>query len=88
MARIVLATTGTAGDINPFVALGIGLRARGHDVVFATEARSGASVAAAGFPIHQPSGGMMTAVAATVAPTRPAGKPVTQREHPFLSFHQ
>jgi UDP:flavonoid glycosyltransferase YjiC (YdhE family) len=62
MARIVLATTGTAGDLNPFIALGIGLRARGHDVVFATEARSSVNVAAAGFPIHPLSGDMMAAV--------------------------
>jgi UDP:flavonoid glycosyltransferase YjiC (YdhE family) len=62
VARIILATTGTAGDINPFIALGIGLRARGHDVVFATEARSSVNVAAAGFPIYPLSGDMMTAV--------------------------
>ena len=56
MARIVITTFGTAGDINPFIALGIGLRARGHDVVFAVEDSVRASVAAAGFPIHYLSG--------------------------------
>ncbi|HEY7779737.1 MAG TPA: hypothetical protein VIC85_05955 [Ktedonobacterales bacterium] len=28
MARIVLVTAGSAGNINPFIALGLGLRAR------------------------------------------------------------
>jgi UDP:flavonoid glycosyltransferase YjiC (YdhE family) len=56
MARIVITTFGTAGDINPFIALGIGLRARGHDVVFAVEDRARARVAEAGFPIHPLSG--------------------------------
>ncbi|MBN1209538.1 MAG: glycosyltransferase family 1 protein [Myxococcaceae bacterium] len=35
MARIVLSTLGTLGDHVPFVALGLALRARGHDVVVA-----------------------------------------------------
>lgn len=34
--RIVLATWGSFGDLHPFLALGEGLRARGHDVVVAT----------------------------------------------------
>jgi rhamnosyltransferase subunit B len=37
MARIVLTTFGSSGDINPYVALALGLRARGHEVVFAVE---------------------------------------------------
>lgn len=36
MARIVLATFGSHGDLNPFLALGLELKARGHDVVVAT----------------------------------------------------
>ena len=32
MVRIVLTTLGTSGDFNPFLSLGLGLRARGHDV--------------------------------------------------------
>ena len=36
MARIVLACWGSHGDIDPFVGLGRGLRARGHTVVLAT----------------------------------------------------
>ena len=37
MAKILITTFGTAGDLNPFVALGLGLKARGHDVTFAVE---------------------------------------------------
>lgn len=35
MARIVLSTFGSHGDLNPFLALGLGLKARGHAVVVA-----------------------------------------------------
>jgi len=40
MACIVLTTYGSSGDLNPIVALGLGLQARGH------------SVAAAGLAVH------------------------------------
>jgi len=36
MARIVLATFGSYGDLNPFLALGLELKKRGHDAVIAT----------------------------------------------------
>jgi len=36
MARIVLTTFGSLGDIHPYLALGIGLRDRGHRIVLAT----------------------------------------------------
>ena len=36
MSRIVLTTIGSLGDLHPFIALGLGLRDRGHGVVFAT----------------------------------------------------
>src|SRR5947199_7191453 len=35
-ARIVLAIFGSLGDLHPFLALGLGLKARGHRVAFAT----------------------------------------------------
>jgi len=35
MAKIVLATFGSLGDLHPKIALGIELRARGHDVTVA-----------------------------------------------------
>src|SRR5882757_4032423 len=33
MPRILLNTIGSAGDVHPFVAIGLALRARGHDVL-------------------------------------------------------
>lgn len=38
MARMLLATHGTNGDVLPFIALGVALRARGHDVALITHA--------------------------------------------------
>jgi UDP:flavonoid glycosyltransferase YjiC (YdhE family) len=35
MARIIVSTFGSTGDLNPFIALGSMLRERGHEVVFA-----------------------------------------------------
>jgi len=37
MARIVLTTFGSMGDLNPFIALGIALRSHGHEVLFAAK---------------------------------------------------
>ena len=37
MARILITTFGSSGDLNPFVAIGLGLRERGHQVTFAIE---------------------------------------------------
>ncbi|HET9015774.1 MAG TPA: glycosyltransferase [Thermomicrobiaceae bacterium] len=51
MARIVLTTLGSSGDINPYVALALGLRERGHDILFAIEPEFRGAVDAAGFPI-------------------------------------
>ncbi len=36
MSRIVLATAGSLGDLHPYLAVGIELKARGHEVVIAT----------------------------------------------------
>jgi UDP:flavonoid glycosyltransferase YjiC (YdhE family) len=66
MARIVITTFGSTGDVNPFIALGIGLRARGHDVVFAVEDNARANVAAAGFPIYPLSGDALGMIHARV----------------------
>ena len=38
MARIVLTTWGSLGDVHPYIAIALGLKARGHDVVVATGA--------------------------------------------------
>jgi len=52
MARIVLTTYGSSGDLNPIVALGLGLQARGHAVLLAVEEAHRPSVAAAGLAVH------------------------------------
>ena len=36
MSRIVVVSLGTRGDVQPYVALGRGLQAAGHDVVIGT----------------------------------------------------
>src|SRR5438270_12340631 len=38
MARIVLTTFGSLGDLHPYLALGIELRRRGHETLIATHA--------------------------------------------------
>jgi rhamnosyltransferase subunit B len=55
MARIVLTTFGSLGDIHPYLALGIGLRARGHRVALATHEYYRAKIATEGiefFPVR------------------------------------
>lgn len=44
--RVTLLTVGSRGDVQPFVALGVGLRAAGYDVRLATHPRYAAHVAA------------------------------------------
>ena len=36
--RVTIPTTGSLGDVQPYVVLGVGLRARGHEVCLATHA--------------------------------------------------
>jgi rhamnosyltransferase subunit B len=52
MARIVITTFGSTGDLNPFVALGLALRSSGHDVLFAVEANFQQQVSLLGFPVR------------------------------------
>lgn len=51
MANIVLTTHGSSGDLNPFLALGAGLRARGHTVRFALSPALTPLATTAGFPV-------------------------------------
>ncbi|HEV2581001.1 MAG TPA: glycosyltransferase [Ktedonobacteraceae bacterium] len=51
MARIVVTTFGSIGDLNPFVALGLALRSNGHDVIFAVEDNFQQQVSLLGFPV-------------------------------------
>ena len=52
MARIVVTTFGSIGDLNPFVALGLALRSSGHDVLFAVEANFQQQVSLLGLPVR------------------------------------
>src|SRR4051794_24528382 len=46
--RILLATFGSLGDLHPFLAVALGLKARGHRPVLATQAEHRTKVEAAG----------------------------------------
>lgn len=63
MARVLLTTHGSSGDLNPFLALGYGLRARGHDVRFAVTDQLAAAVVAEGFAVCRLSDEEETALA-------------------------
>jgi rhamnosyltransferase subunit B len=52
MARVVITTFGSTGDLNPFIAIGLALRDRGHEVVFAVEANFEQQVNSLGFPVR------------------------------------
>jgi rhamnosyltransferase subunit B len=52
VARIVLATIGSYGDLFPYLALGRALASRGHSVVVATSPSHGPIVEAAGLGFH------------------------------------
>lgn len=53
MATILLTTHGSRGDLNPFLALGAGLRQRSHTVRFALSPALHDYAAEAGFPVHR-----------------------------------
>lgn len=63
MARIVITTFGSSGDLNPFIAIGLGLRALGHDVVYAVEDIFRPPLEALVFPIHRLTGDSEAALA-------------------------
>jgi UDP:flavonoid glycosyltransferase YjiC (YdhE family) len=52
MARIVLATLGSLGDLHPKIAIGIELRNRGHEVAFSTFEGYAEKLALLGFEHH------------------------------------
>lgn len=52
MSRIVLTTIGSLGDLHPFIAMGLGLRDRGHDIVFATVNDYRTKIEPLGFDFH------------------------------------
>lgn len=63
MARIVLSTHGSAGDLHPFIALGLRLRENGHAVSFALQEHLGKTAAGLGFPVARLSGNAVAALA-------------------------
>ena len=63
MARIILSTFGSTGDLNPFIALGIALRDRGHTVIFAVQDLFAPAVIGQGFAVRHLSGNVVTAMA-------------------------
>src|SRR5579859_6926883 len=52
MARIVITSFGSTGDLNPFIALALALRSSGHDVLFAVEANFEQQVSSLEFPVR------------------------------------
>jgi rhamnosyltransferase subunit B len=63
MARIVVTTFGSGGDLNPFIAPGLALRSRGHDVLFAVEADFQQQLSLLGFPVSLLTGDQEKALA-------------------------
>src|ERR1043165_4185254 len=51
MGTVLLLTQGTGGDLYPFMQIGRGLRARGHQVTLITEPKFEAEVRRAGFEL-------------------------------------
>ncbi len=78
MARIVITTYGSSGDLNPFLALGLDMRERGHAVEFAVEESFQTVLAQAGFVTHHLTGDLETALAL-------CGRQVFGRLTPFAS---
>lgn len=52
MARLVISTVGSSGDLYPYIALGLGLRQRGHAVIFAVEESFAPRLLAEGFEVR------------------------------------
>jgi rhamnosyltransferase subunit B len=49
MSRILLTTLGSLGDLHPYIAVGLGLRDRGHEIVFVTIKDYQSAIEAVGF---------------------------------------
>jgi rhamnosyltransferase subunit B len=79
MARIVVTTFGSTGDLNPFIALGLVLRSRGHDVIFAVEANFQEQLSLLGFPVRLLTGDQEKALA-------PFRQQIFNNEQPLTSL--
>jgi rhamnosyltransferase subunit B len=80
LARIVVTTFGSTGDLNPFIALGLALHSRGHDVLFAVEANFEPQLHLMGFPVHQLTGDQEKALA-------PFRHQIFNNDNPLTSLH-
>ena len=79
IARIVVTTFGSTGDLNPFIALGLALRSRGHDVIFAVEANFQPQLTLLGFPVRLLTGDQEKALA-------PFRYQIFNNDHPLTSL--
>jgi rhamnosyltransferase subunit B len=79
MARIVITTFGSTGDLNPFVALGLALRSSGHDVLFAVEANFEQQISLLGFPVRLLTGDQAEALG-------PYGHQIFNSDQPLTSL--
>ncbi|MBV9386033.1 MAG: glycosyltransferase family 1 protein [Chroococcidiopsidaceae cyanobacterium CP_BM_ER_R8_30] len=52
MSQIILTTIGSLGDLHPLIAIGLSLRERGHDVIFATIKDYRSKIESLGFEFH------------------------------------
>src|SRR5215467_2662842 len=79
MARMVMTTFGSTGDLNPFIAHGLALRSRGHDVLFAVEGNLEPQLSLLGFPVRRLTGDQEQALA-------PFRQQIFTRDRPLLSL--
>ncbi len=63
MTRIIVSTFGSTGDLNPFIALGVALRDRGHEVIFAVQDLFAPVASGQGFAVRHLSGNVVEAMA-------------------------
>ena len=52
MSQIVVTTIGSLGDLHPLIAIGLGLRDRGHNIIFATVKDYRSKIESLGFKFH------------------------------------
>jgi rhamnosyltransferase subunit B len=76
MARIVISTFGSTGDLNPLLALGLELRNHGHDVVFALQDSFAPVVEGQGFTVRHLSGNVVKALANSTTSLLGASNPI------------
>src|SRR5689334_10540290 len=79
MARIVITTFGSTGDLNRFIALGLALRSRGPDVLFAVEANLEPQLNLLGFPVRRLTGDQEKALT-------PFRRQIFNRDQPLTSL--